>query len=253
MYKIEIPKTIHQIFAIFYQLKLWTIKDGATFIKLSKSFYFIYFMSFVISMALGITADKHDLMFSIVALIITGVQVFRLDYILWKEKKIITLIHQVGTHSTDDHSKFVQGSNKLKMLMTFSQYFILMDSIAFACTVIFPVVSSERRLLFNVGFPAAWKNGRIAFWITHAYIEVGVFLSIVCCIFTILVWYLMLNVVIKFNILGSQFRNMGVGRVQESEETIITERKVKISLREQQKLYQKDFIQAIKTRRNINE
>ncbi len=62
MYKIEVPNTVHQLMGIFYRLGIWTCSDTTTFREFCrKLFYFIYFVSMILSVALGaLTTDDND-------------------------------------------------------------------------------------------------------------------------------------------------------------------------------------------------
>lgn len=248
MYNIEIPKVIYQIIAIFYLLGLWNVEDKTTDRKTGRQmFYFIHFSSFFLSILFGacVTNDKDESVFLTITAFVAAVQVYRMYYIIWKQKEILMLIHQLGTHCTNDHEEFIQVKKKLKKMIKFVQYFIKNVFIGFLFSVIFPVVSNCKELALNIGFLFDWRNSRIGFWMMFAYSEVGFFLSGVCCLFTLLLWYLMLNFVIKYKLLGNFIRNMAVVRP--------TKEKCNNSQREQQKLFHQDMIVAIKSVLQIKE
>lgn len=245
MYKIEVPATIHKAIVMFYRLGLWSIENENTFRDTArKLFYFFYYISFVISNALGahLTDDKDESISLIVTTTTAIVLTYKLWLILWKKNELLKFVEEVGTHYTDDQKEFVQVNYKLKMLMKFAQYFILMVAAAVGyITLVFPVIT--KRLFFNIAFPLDWSNSQFAFWMVCIYAALGFFVTAIGSLFTTILWYLMLSFVFKYDVLGNQFKNIGV--FSESHQPSVSSRK-------HPTLYGKDFIESIKNYKKIN-
>ncbi len=244
MYKIDIPETIHRLMGIFYRLGMWS---DTNVISLSencrKLFYFIYFVSFGISIGLGAhsTDDQDESVFLTVLSIIAIVQTYRMWIILWSKNEVLLLVNQIGSHSTDDRETFVRINKTLNVFTKFLRYFLLVvASMSFVCVVLFP--ATEKHVILNIALPFDSDNNEIAFWVASAFVGVGFFFAAVCAIITKLIWYLMLSVSFEYKILGNQLRKMGI--------STRTDRKA--SLAAQQQLFYKDFIAAIQTYDKIN-
>lgn len=241
MYKIEIHATIHGILAVFYRLKMWCNDDETNLRERGqKLFYFIHLLSFTMSMSLKayITDDKDERVLLTVVSILETVQVYRLWFVLWKKNELFTLLLETGTHYTNDEQEFIQVNNKLKLRMKFVQYFLIMCLIALIFANILPIINGKR-LFFNIAFPFDRQNSETAFWVKFLYSAGAFFWSYVCCLYAVILWYLMLSLKLKYKMLGNQFKNMG-------------KTQVKVSIREQRTLYVKDFIVAIQTYEKVN-
>lgn len=243
MYRIEIPDMIHQITALFYQLRMWSIEDVNNLRTVGpKLFHFIYFVCITISIGLGAfeTNDKDEFVYLFVVSITCTIQDYRIWCIIWEKSAILTLINRIGTHYTDDEKEFHYENNKLKMLMKFIRYFTVSIFMSLICSVVLPV-ANDKQLFFNIAFPLDRTKSESAFWITYAFLTGGMFVGVVCCFLTLILWYLMMSFVTEYKILGNKFRNLGA-----------TTTGLKASTAELQKLYLKDFIVAIKSYEKIN-
>lgn len=247
MFRIEIPVTFHQTFALFHLFGMWS-QDGTSTRKSGrKLFLLMYYVSFVLSVIVGAlkARDKDELIFLSVVAIENSVQIYRIWFMLYRKTMILSFVHEVGTHHTNDKKEYVLASDKLKFLIKFIRSFILSTFISIAFViVVFPVVNEER-LFLNIAFPLDRSKSEIALWTGFAFHTGGFFFAIVGCFITITLWYLMLNFALKYKILGSQFRHMGMFRSEDQSQP-------KVSTTEQQKLYVRDFIRAIQSYEKIN-
>ncbi len=248
MYRIEIPDTVHHLIGIFYRLGMWSDNDRFTFREFCrKLFYFIYFVSFVLSIALGAysTDDQDECVFLIVVSVILGVQAYRMWYILWQKNGLLMLANQIGIYSTYDRKEFIEIKNKLNILMTFVRCTLLAFIIAaLSASVLFPI-TYERQLIFNIAFPFDRDNSDVAFWMAAAYIGGGIFCAIVCAIITEMIWYLMLSMSFEYKILGNQIKHMGTSIRPNIPQ-------LKVSVAAKQRLFYEDFIVAIQLYDKLN-
>lgn len=231
MYTIGIPTTIQQIVALLHLNGLWSVGVGRTLREcVTQLFYFIYFAFFVVSIVMGacVTVDKDESIFLTVVSILTSVQAYRLYYIIRRKVEIRSFIRQVGSHCTSDEKEFTEIDDQLKRFMILSKYFILMGCVGFICTVLSPVATNERKLVFNIGILTDRENDSIEFWLAYAFVAGGIYISVVCYFLTAFVWYLMISFMIKYKMLGNQFSRIMGGS------------------------YYQDFIAAIKAYGRIN-
>lgn len=248
MYKIEIPKTIHQLMEIFYRLGMWSDNNVTTFGEFCrKLFYLIFYVIFVLSIAIGAysTDDRDESVFLTVLSVISAVQTYRMWYILWGRNEFLLLVNQIGTYSTYDRKEFSEIKNKLNVLMTFVRFVLLAFIIAaFFAVVLFPI-TNEKHLIFNIAFPFDYNNSDVGLWMAAVYLSGGFFCATVCDIITKMVWYLMLSISLEYKVFGGQLRHMGTSiRTSTSH--------LKVSLAAQQQLFYDDFIVANQTYDKLN-
>lgn len=77
---------------------------------------------------------------------------------------------------------------------------------------ILPFLGSEKALFVKIGFPLDWEHSEIAFWIANIFIFTELFLSMTSFLFSITIWYLMLNCSLRYEVLGCELRKMGGNR-----------------------------------------
>lgn len=227
MFNIEIHNTINQIIATFYRLSFWDIKNATTFRETGQQlFHFIYFTSFVVMMAAGAckSVDKDEFIFLTVAAMINGVIVFKMAYIICRKNEILSFIHKLCNHrSIIDLEKFIELNIKLKKFMVFAKSFIWLCVTGVTFALFVPIISTEKKLVFNIALPSDWKNNEIVFWIAHLYIIVGCTYSSLSLLLSVVIWYLMINSAIKYELLETQLRNIGV---QEQNTTEVNRKKL---------------------------
>lgn len=236
-YNIGIPDFIARTYSIFYLLGLWNTKDG---VNMWQYFCFIYYGLLLLSVYIGafIAETDDDKVFLIVITFIGLVQMCRLYYIIWKQEEVIKLTHESGISSTHDNEVFNDCMEKSGKMMILSRLYNLILFSSFIAVIFLPLCSSERHLIFNIAFPFDYKHSEAAFWTAYFFVLIGFFLSLICCVYAYVVWYLMLNMIIKYEILGSQFKTVGTFHTK------------KITPSEQSKLYLEQLIKPVTEHEN---
>jgi len=247
MYSIKVHSKVNQITALFYIIGLWHRGDEPTVTETRiKCFYSFFYLLFPISLLGGAikTDNKDDAIFLIETGIICIVLFVKFLYLIWKQKDILNLLHRIGDYSAADHKEFTSINDKLNIFMKIMNFFYL-SALFFASLITFgvPIVSFERKLFFNIAFPFDWKNNETAYWAAVVFLFIEATLTAISLLFSILMWYLMINCSLKYKVLGNQLRNLGVIRTGNG---VILEVGT-------QKLYQRDLIAGIKSQRDINE
>lgn len=251
MYNVELPNTINQIIVVFYELGLWDTQQKTVFCTTAvKMIHVAYYISCVTSIAVKalITNDPDDSVFLTALAVLATVHIFRMVYIILKKSETIELVHEIGTHSTNSIEEFIQVDNKIKKFMKFAKAFILACFCEVSMIIIFPAISNEQAII-NVAFPL--RNSRMTFWVKQVFVLIGALYSVVCVFLSIIIWFLLLNGAIKYEMLGSKFRNLGDTKTKDTS-TDFTTKKVIISKTRQQQEFLKDLKEAIKTHRKIN-
>lgn len=207
----------------------------------------LFIISFAICLIAGAvnSQDKDDAIFSGEATIVILVHTYRLYYIIWKKEEILMLIQETGTYYINDLDVFIQIRNKMRNLIKFAIYYILMLFLAVAFISIVPAVSKTKTLAINIAFPFDWKNSEIVYWLAHLYIVVECFLACIVSLLSVIIWYIMQSLACQYEVLGTQLKQLGLGIksviIQDSSELV------------NQKLFVQNLIVAIKTRQSIGQ
>lgn len=273
MYSVQLDKRINQIISLFYRFGLWHRGDEATVRESRlKLFYSCYYFLFPISLVTGAFSSDNpdDFVFLLEVAIGTTVLAVKILYIIWRKEQILELLNRICVYSVEDHEGLTIVNNKLKMLMKFVAIFIpFVWFTGVCCVLVAPFLGSERSLFFNIAFPLDWKNNEIAYWITFVFLVTQVILSLILSLFGVIIWYIMINCSLRYDILGHQIKNMGV--LKEVEETankrkvldsekentflcdLISVNKRKISNAEKENLFLKDLFSVIVSHKHTNE
>lgn len=243
MYNIEIPSQIHIMIAFLYQFGVWCKDDVTIYKSPRKLCYCLCFVAFAVSVTIGsVITDDND---ERISLAVISISLFVHSYKIWnllrEQKIILKMIHQLGTHFTNDKKEFFHVENKLQNFMTLFMYFNKTLICTYAIVAVFPLVN-DHNLFFNIAFPLDRSKSDIAFWISFLFVSGALIVAPLGSLLSSIVWYLMLGFALKYNILGNELKNLGIR----------TEDGMQISGKQQQKLYQKDFITAIQTYEEIN-
>lgn len=251
MYNIQLPSTINRIIAIFYGLGLWHVKDKTDFCSTTlKMFHFSYFLSFFASIAVKalITNDSDEFVFFAALSIIVAVHVIRMFYIISKKPEIIKLIHQIGTHSTTDIEDAIHFDKKIKNFMKFGKTFMFGCIVEVSLFIIVPALLNDATII-NIAFP--FGNLRSIFWIKQTFLLIGGGYSVLCVFLSIIIWFLMVNAAIKYDLLGNQLQNLGVMR--KVDQTVEIEQKQFTSNRTKQDIFMADLIVIIQSHQKVNQ
>lgn len=248
MYNIDPPKTISSIIITFCTLGLWSNKEKSVFCaNAMKVFHFSYYLSFFASIVIkaSVTTDSDEFVLCTALSTTVAVDVFRMGYIIVKQSETIELIGRLGTHSTNDMEEFRQIDNKMKKFIKFGQIFIVSCSIEASMLLILPALWNDIKLI-NIAFP--FGNRRNVFWIKQTYIFLGASYAVLCVCFSIMIWYVMVNISIKYEMLGNKLRNLGVVDLTKDS----TVQKILFPKRMQQQMFIKGLIEAIKAHHEID-
>lgn len=245
---------IKQIFSVFKIIGFWDGENGTAFNK-KKFSLFIFYASFPISLASGalINGDKEDSTYLTAMAIAVVVEVVRLFYIIWRESDIVKLIQENNVMTIEDREDLTRVNNKVKNLMKFSLYLILVPVITNKAVLGYYIIKGDRTLPVKIGFPLDWKKNEIGYWLAFSYTAVELTFSEIITLLNILIWNLMLNFSLKYELLGNHFRRMGTIKRTEfsvAEKGILLSMKCKNSA---QNLFLQDLIAGIKSHRNTRQ
>lgn len=248
MYNIKLHSTVTKMTNVFYHFGMWgNENENASRQMAKKLLHFVPFATFLISAALGafVSQDWNECVFMAVAAVMIAVLTLKLFYICWRREMILRFLHEVSEHSIKHHNTFIRINNRIESFIKFGYAFLAMILMAQLSLTVPPLFLSEKILSINIWFPLDWKTSAISYWIAYFFAAGSLLYLCVISFLTIILWYMMLNCTIKYEILGDQFREMG--------EMEATPNKSLIPKADKEKAYLRNLYALIETHQNIKE
>lgn len=248
MHSVGIHKGIAHLISYYYRIGFWHRGDEPTAKELRiKCFYCIYYLLFLLSLVVGaIKSDNYDdmIFLSEVSVVVVVLSV-KMWFFIFKQKQIIEMLNRICVFSIRQQHDFTSVDEKLRKFMKLVTAFaILLNVSGVFAGILPPLLGSEKNLFFKIAFPLNWKENEVAYWIAVTFTFTEVYLSLITVSFTIIIWYLMTNCSLRYEVLGNEIRNMG---------QINKENKRKISDKEKQDLYLHDLKASIDDHLHIRE
>lgn len=257
-YKIKVPSAVHQVVKFYHAIGLWTENEN---VSLRQAVYFIFFLAFLFASFIGIwTIDSADNAAFLAAVVFGGtVQAYRLYFIICKQTRILDSINTIEVNSTDDYQTFCNASNKISQFVAFAMIYFVMLLVLCVVVICLPLIN--RQLLFDIAFPLDYGTNEIAFWMAHALVVGAYVISATIFMFVIMIWYMMLIFVVKYDLVASEFRNLGVERKEEISRGKPTKKvtnekpdpEATTNINAEENSYVKNFVESIKGLNTINE
>lgn len=217
MYTIQIHPTYRRIIAIFIECGIW--RNGEISRKLFYLFNMILFQMLIVTCA-WISDDKNESLFLAQVEISALVMMVKLIYLLWNKDMILLFLSEaIVTHYITDYEVFVQVKKKIKKFMRFVHVYIaVMASVVFLLVISpLPIFSSDRKLPMFIVYSFDWKYSEVIYWLIYSPFTFQIFLIFATNLLTVIIWYILFNLSIKYKILGNQLMNLGVPKVTEIE------------------------------------
>ncbi|XP_037040042.1 odorant receptor 94b-like [Bradysia coprophila] len=218
MHHIQVHTIINQILSVFYRIGFWNREDEKSPIKLRiKWFYLIYHFMVVVSAVTGSlhNENKDDRILLIETAVVNAVLTAKLWLTMWKQRQIFELLEQICTFTVRDREAFVFVNEKLKQFSNVTKLFIWIVAVLATFEVIAPFVG-EKNLFFKIALPFDWRKNDLNYLLANAYICSAIILSCFCVLNTILLWYIMFNCSLRYQVLGIHITKMGSRLGEES-------------------------------------
>lgn len=217
MYKIEIHPTFRRIIAVFIQFGFWRNEEMSR--KLFYLFNMILFQILIVTCA-WISDDKNESLFLAQAEISALVMMVKLKYLLWNKDIILLFLSEsIVTHYILDYNLFVQVKEKIQNFIKFVHvYIVVMATVVFLLIVSpLPIFSSDRKLPMFIVYSFDSKYSELIYWLIYSPLTFQIFLIFSINFLTVIIWYVLLNLSIKYQVLGNQLINLGVPKVTKIE------------------------------------
>lgn len=209
MYNIKIHKLVGLVISLFYRIGIWHRGDMPTVrerrVKCCYCFHYaIYLLSFVVGAINNENMDKS--IFLTEAAMGVGVYSVKLWILIWKQNEIVDLLNRICEFRDD--CGYALCKDKLRGFTTLAIVFVMSFLIGaiLTCSVL-PLFANDKTLFFEIAFPLDYRNNEIAFWIASIFILTEMMLTITVALFSIVIWYLLLNCSLRYEVLG--WKNLG--------------------------------------------
>lgn len=118
------------------------------------------------------------------------------------------LINEILEHFTDDEKLFNNINTNLKGFSTFANIFFATILLTVTGLFFLPVYSSTKLLPYKVWFPFDINQNMILLISSNAYAVICMGLFAISILSTLLIWYLMFNVSIRYKTYGSRLKSL---------------------------------------------
>nr|QGW45419.1 odorant receptor 46 [Bradysia odoriphaga] len=213
MYTNEVDETIQRFIKMFYQVGMWQRDDESMLRKVAKKlFHTIFGASYPIFLLTNsfLCDDRSESIYSIQLTIIGLFLYVKYLYVLFKKREILALLYDKNViHATENREEYEQNKRKIGKFMKFVRPFVL--SIFITCPLLvvvkLPIFSDDKTLPMFISF--TWNNSEIIYWVAFCYLALALLLYAIAIQITILIWYIMFNYSIEYEMLGNRLRNLG--------------------------------------------
>lgn len=220
MFEIKVLPIISHIVQSYNRLDLFSI-DSETSLqrKVGRAFKFSLFLSFPVFVLLGSVQneDRSESLYMIAVSIAAFLHVIKFHCICTKMEIISVLLKELSVHSFQCKDKFIVIERKIKNFNYFSIGLIGVSSFVILLIYAFPFVF-KKKLAFKIWFPLDWKKNDLNFWIAYAYIMYCLFICFLMIAFAVLMWYVLLNVSVKYRMLGYDLEDLGWNSLNKQKE-----------------------------------
>lgn len=246
--QIGIDPLIQRIIRLYYAFGIWQNGNESDIWKFVRTFIFLFCtIGYPVALAGGglVSNDLGDFIFLLTLGVVVAVLEFKGFYVFFKQNKILTLLNDNCNLSVPNNEGLLHKVNeKLNILRKCCVIFIVLSV---ALTLVIMVFSSplvSRKLPFNIWFPLDYQNSRVAHWMAHCFVLMNELFVILVSLLSSILWYVMLNCSIKYDILGYRFKNLGVAVRLDNQTSVIARN---------EDLFEMELIECIKMHKQLEE
>ncbi|XP_037025860.1 odorant receptor 23a-like [Bradysia coprophila] len=209
----KIQSGINDMTTLFYRIGFWHRGPAASPRELClKLFYCILYVQFPISLMGGaiISDTIGEAIFLMEPSVITSVMFTKLCVLIWKQNEIMEFLNGICVFPIRYDEDFMYVDVKLKRFMTFVRVVLGVALVAVGFEgILVPIITTERYLFYKIAFPWDWKTDDRAYWAAVAFEFMGIVFTVLAFVFSIVIWYLLLNCSLRYEVLGNEMGKMG--------------------------------------------
>ncbi|XP_037037390.1 putative odorant receptor 71a [Bradysia coprophila] len=265
MYSIQADKTFQKIIKIFYLSGIWQRDEEPNYRKIGKKLFYTSFGALLpIFFATNsvLCVNRNESIFSVQIAILLWVVYLKFLYLLFKEQEIFDFLNDpTVVHSIENREQYQQTNKKIKKFIGLVRlyFFTLCLTAALLIIVKLPIFSTDKGLPVFISF--TWNDSEIIYWLTYLFLSLSIALYCVVNFMTPLVWYIMLNYSVEYQLLGDKLKNLeGKTIKNEAQNENKQEKGTKkmlgqktYNLIQQSKQFVENLIVLVTAHRNLNE
>lgn len=193
--------------------------------------------------------------FLVESAVISAVLFIKLCFLVWKQNEIEDFLNEVCIFPIRYDEDCIRVDVKLKKFMILVKVMVIWAFVTgIAECAIIPIVTSGKYLFFEIAFPWDWRNNDVAYWGAVIFLFIQMLMTIISFHFSILIWYLLLNCSLRYQVLGNELKKMGSeckeeleGKIteQERENVFSNDLKSSIGNHQQMRKYSVVFIGTV--------
>nr|QGW45383.1 odorant receptor 10 [Bradysia odoriphaga] len=209
----KIQSEINNMITFFYRIGFWHRGPDASPVQLIvKLFYCILYSQFTASLVGGaiINPSIGETVFLVETSIITIVFLAKLCFLMWKQNEIVELLNGICIFRIRYDEDFNRVDVKLRKFIKFVKVVVLVTLVA--CVVegiLIPIIKSGKYLFYKIAFPWDWKTNDVAYVAAVTFVFIEILMSLAAFFFSIIIWYVLLNCSLRYEVLGNELRKTG--------------------------------------------
>lgn len=217
MLQVEVDRTVCYLFAVFYQLGIWSRHEESYRRGLIRRtlYVFHYFSFFIFIATRAIQSDNDDekliLMEVAIGVVILMVKLY---YLLWKTDEILTFFEDpIVTHCMTTNDDYGEVQDKVKKIGKYFRAYItiLIFTAIVVILLALPIFTGEKTLPIFMRFDSDSESfyDTILYCMSFFFISTGIITSVIYNGFMLFIWYVMYNYSIEYKVLGNRFKALG--------------------------------------------
>ncbi|XP_037039734.1 odorant receptor 94b-like [Bradysia coprophila] len=218
MVTIEGDEMLQQIIQIFYLSGIWQSDEESNYRKIVKRLFYTCFGAWLPSF-FAINAfrcvDRNESIFSMQAAILISVVYMKFLNLLFKKEEILAFLNDpIVVHSNVNRAEYDQVNRNITKFTKFVRPYCLAIFITAVLVIVtkLPIFSADKGLPFFISF--TWNVSEIVYWLAYLFLSLSTVLYCVINLINVLVWYIMLNYSIEYELLGNKLKTLGVTTVK---------------------------------------
>lgn len=199
---------------LYEQLGIWPKDDELTFCKVEKKKIFEFlFASFLacIATCVYLADNKSESLYLIPITILYAIITVKSIYLLQKNTILEFVNDPIMCHRTEDRHEHDRLSNTIANFMMCIHVYLAAVFITQVLHVLYfifrSIAFSDRMLPLFITF--SWHDSEIVYWCTFAVLSGLIVSSVFVILFTALIWYIMINYSIEYELLGHKLKTLG--------------------------------------------
>lgn len=209
---------------LFYILGLWPKDNSSILYKIyGISIFVTFYVSYLVATALGMlfsTNFVEKIHLSLVTFSAFAVM-YRVLIFYRKKEQIQHLTSMINDYSIDDGKQFTSINEKIKTFEKYAYLLMYVPAAGVLMIMFVPMISNSKVLIINIWVPIDLEQSSLAFWIACAYSSICLSFIVTAFQPSLVIWYTMLNISIKYEILGNKLMKLGNGTAGQFEMNLI--------------------------------